>query len=61
MFDTVAAIRVYDVIRAFGGALFLSGAIVMFYNVWMTVRQGTAAAPAPDALAGAAPAAAGGR
>jgi cytochrome c oxidase cbb3-type subunit I/II len=59
--ETVAAIRIYDVIRAFGGALFVSGAFVMFYNVWMTIRQGTAEAPAPDTLAGAAPAVAGGR
>jgi cytochrome c oxidase cbb3-type subunit 1 len=59
--ETVAAIRIYDVIRAFGGALFVGGAFVMFYNVWMTIRQGTAEAPAPESLAGAAPAVAGGR
>jgi cytochrome c oxidase cbb3-type subunit 1 len=55
--ETVAAIRVYDVIRACGGALFLSGALIMFYNVIMTIRQGTARVPAPAPLpAGALPA-----
>jgi cytochrome c oxidase cbb3-type subunit 1 len=43
--ETVAAIHVYDVIRAAGGALFLSGVGVMFYNVAMTIRQGSAAIP----------------
>ena len=43
--DTVAAIRLYDVIRAVGGALFLSGVFIMFYNVWKTVAQGSAAIP----------------
>ena len=45
--ESVAAIRIYDVIRALGGALFLGGAVLMFYNVLMTIRRGTAAAPAP--------------
>jgi cytochrome c oxidase cbb3-type subunit 1 len=45
--QSVAAIRIYDVIRALGGALFLGGAVLMFYNVLMTIRQGTAAPPAP--------------
>jgi cytochrome c oxidase cbb3-type subunit 1 len=58
--ETVAAIRVYDVIRAAGGAVFLSGALIMFWNVWMTIRQGTAAAPAPTRLGGATPVPAGG-
>jgi cytochrome c oxidase cbb3-type subunit 1 len=57
--DSVAAIRIYDVIRVGGGALFFSGALLMFYNVLMTIRQGTAAAPAP--LPGAAAAVAGAR
>jgi cytochrome c oxidase cbb3-type subunit 1 len=46
--ETVAAIRVYDVIRAVGGAVFLSGVFIMLYNVWMTVRQGTASIPEPS-------------
>ena len=57
--ESVAAIRIYDVIRVFGGVLFLSGACIMFYNVIMTIRQGTAEAPEP-ALS-AAPALAGGQ
>lgn len=46
--ESVAAIRIYDIIRAGGGALFLLGALVMFYNVLMTIRQGTAEAPDPS-------------
>jgi cytochrome c oxidase cbb3-type subunit 1 len=57
--ETVSAIHVYDIIRAGGGAVFLSGVFVMFYNVIMTIRQGTATAPEPDWVA--APAVAGGR
>jgi cytochrome c oxidase cbb3-type subunit 1 len=45
--ETVTAIRVYDMIRAVGGALYLSGALFMLYNVWRTVRQGTTRVPAP--------------
>jgi cytochrome c oxidase cbb3-type subunit 1 len=45
--ESVSAILVYDVIRAAGGALFLCGALLMFYNVGMTIRQGTARIPAP--------------
>jgi cytochrome c oxidase cbb3-type subunit 1 len=53
--ESVSAILVYDVIRAVGGALFLGGVLVMFYNVGMTIRQGTARAPAPlEPAAGAA-------
>jgi cbb3-type cytochrome c oxidase subunit I len=59
--ETVEAIRVYDVIRVFGGVLFLSGALLMFYNVIMTIRQGTARAPAPAPLRAAVLPAAGGR
>lgn len=47
--ETVAAIRVYDIIRASGGALYLLGALFMVYNVWMTVRSGSARAPDPAA------------
>ncbi|HXK23171.1 MAG TPA: cytochrome-c oxidase, cbb3-type subunit I [Myxococcota bacterium] len=43
--ESVAAIHVYDVIRAAGGALFLSGVFVMLYNVARTIRQGTTAVP----------------
>jgi cytochrome c oxidase cbb3-type subunit 1 len=43
--ETVAAIHVYDVIRAGGGALFLSGVLIMAYNVVRTIQQGSAELP----------------
>nr|WP_314092045.1 cytochrome-c oxidase, cbb3-type subunit I [uncultured Shinella sp.] len=43
--DTLLAMYPYYIARAFGGLLFLIGAIVAAYNVWMTVRS-----PAPAAL-----------
>jgi cytochrome c oxidase cbb3-type subunit 1 len=43
--DTVAAKFPMYVVRALGGTLFLSGGIVMCYNLWMTVRR----APAKEA------------
>jgi len=48
--ETVSAKHVENVIRALGGAMFLSGALIMAYNLWRTVRlpshqQETAAAP----------------
>ena len=58
--ETVSAIRIYDVIRAGGGALFLSGVFVMLYNVIRTIQQGSAEVPeTPPGLATVA--AAGGR
>ena len=35
--DTVAALHPMFLLRAFGGVLYLSGALVMTYNVWMTL------------------------
>jgi cytochrome c oxidase cbb3-type subunit 1 len=32
----------FYVIRAAGGALFLIGALIMAFNLWMTVRAGEA-------------------
>jgi cytochrome c oxidase cbb3-type subunit 1 len=52
--ETVAAIHVYDVIRAGGGALFLSGVLLMVYNVVRTIQQGTSEVPAPRLAAAAA-------
>ncbi|QRM55893.1 cytochrome-c oxidase, cbb3-type subunit I [Sinorhizobium sp. BG8] len=40
--DTLVAMYPYYIARAFGGLLFLAGAVVASYNVWMTIRQ-----PAP--------------
>jgi len=43
--ETLAAIRIYDVLRAVGGAVFLGGALIMAWNVTCTVRQGSRAVP----------------
>jgi cytochrome c oxidase cbb3-type subunit 1 len=37
----------FYIIRAAGGALFLIGALIMAYNLWMTVRAGEAEELAP--------------
>ena len=59
--ETVAAKHVANVVRAFGGLLYLTGALIMIYNLWMTVASkkvassaepttaALPAAPAPDA------------
>jgi cytochrome c oxidase cbb3-type subunit 1 len=49
--ETVQAMHPYYIIRAVGGALYLSGALIMAYNLWKTVTSGvpvarTAAVPA---------------
>jgi cytochrome c oxidase cbb3-type subunit 1 len=36
--ETVEAMHPFYVIRAFGGVLFLAGALVMVYNLWRTAR-----------------------
>src|SRR3954467_10105534 len=36
--ETVAAMHPYYVVRAFAGILFLSGALIMVYNMWRTAR-----------------------
>ncbi len=36
--ETVAAMHPYYVIRAFGGLLYLSGTLIMAYNLWRTAR-----------------------
>ncbi len=61
--ESVSAIRVYDVIRAGGGTIFLFGVFLMFYNVMMTIRQGSAAIPEtePPLAPATAPAVGGGR
>ncbi|MCZ0733465.1 cytochrome-c oxidase, cbb3-type subunit I [Phreatobacter sp. AB_2022a] len=45
--ETVDAMHPYYVIRALGGALFVIGALIMAYNLIMTVRQGEAEAAEP--------------
>jgi cytochrome c oxidase cbb3-type subunit 1 len=37
--DSLDAMHPYYIARAIGGLLFLLGALVAYYNVWMTVRQ----------------------
>jgi cytochrome c oxidase cbb3-type subunit I/II len=49
--ETVAAMHPYYVIRALGGGLFLLGALIMVYNLWMTVRvSAPRAEPVPSNL-----------
>ncbi len=38
--ETVAAMKPYYIIRALGGALFLTGGLIMAWNIWMTIRHG---------------------
>ncbi|MDH5489099.1 MAG: cytochrome-c oxidase, cbb3-type subunit I [Rhodospirillaceae bacterium] len=48
--ETVEAMHPYYVIRALGGVLFLIGALIMVYNLWMTAK-GKTRNEAPIALA----------
>jgi cytochrome c oxidase cbb3-type subunit 1 len=43
--ETTAALHPYYVIRALGGGLFLAGALIMAFNLWMTVRAAPRAEP----------------
>ncbi|MCA3564432.1 MAG: cytochrome-c oxidase, cbb3-type subunit I [Methylocystis sp.] len=47
--ETVAAMHPFYVIRAMGGALFLTGALIMVFNVWKTITVGeeVSSVPAP--------------
>ena len=47
--ETVEAMHPFYVIRAMGGALFLIGALIMAFNLWMTVRSGAVSAPRAEA------------
>jgi cytochrome c oxidase cbb3-type subunit I len=38
--ETVEAMKPFYIIRAMGGALFLTGALVMVFNVWKTIMAG---------------------
>jgi cytochrome c oxidase cbb3-type subunit I len=40
--ESVEAMHPFYIIRAAGGALFLTGALIMAYNLWMTVNAGEA-------------------
>ena len=45
--ETVEAMHPYYVIRALGGVFYLTGALIMAFNLWKTVTEGEAAEPAP--------------
>jgi cytochrome c oxidase cbb3-type subunit 1 len=49
--ETVEAMHPFYVIRALGGLLFLTGALLMAFNLWKTVNSAQAVAPAGVALA----------
>ncbi|HEY9234490.1 cytochrome-c oxidase, cbb3-type subunit I [Phenylobacterium koreense] len=49
--ETVAAKHIENVIRAVGGLMYLSGAVIMAYNLWRTVRMESTATDA-QALGG---------
>ncbi len=48
--ESVEAMHPFYVIRAAGGALFLTGSLIMAYNLWMTVRAGEVEVQSPVAL-----------
>ena len=50
--ETVEAMEPFYLIRALGGFLFLAGALLMVFNIWMTIRS-----PDADAVPAARPAA----
>ena len=39
--DSLIAMHPYYIARAIGGLLFLIGAMVGCYNIWMTIRTGS--------------------
>jgi cytochrome c oxidase cbb3-type subunit 1 len=47
--ETVTFMHVPYVVRALGGAFFLSGVIIMAYNIYMTIRQARAEQAAMEA------------
>jgi cytochrome c oxidase cbb3-type subunit 1 len=56
--ETVAAMHPFYLIRALGGVLFLTGALIMAYNLWRTVRGDVRVEAGLSAPAKVAPAAA---
>jgi cytochrome c oxidase cbb3-type subunit 1 len=46
--DSLVAMHPYYIARAIGGLLFLLGAIVGSYNIWMTIRQDSTAPETPE-------------
>jgi cytochrome c oxidase cbb3-type subunit 1 len=52
--ESVAAMHPFYVMRAIGGMFYLTGMVLMAYNVYMTIRQGVAAEAAGTRAATAA-------
>src|SRR5215475_4932942 len=50
--DSLVAMRPYYIARAIDGLFFLIGAVIGFYNIWMTIRPETWAADARAAALG---------
>ena len=48
--DTVEAKYAMYVVRGLGGVMYLTGALIMAYNLWMTVKKGEAKAETPAAV-----------
>ncbi len=48
--DTVAVLHPYYIIRALGGLMFLAGALIMCWNLYMTATRGERKEPAPAAV-----------
>jgi cytochrome c oxidase cbb3-type subunit 1 len=46
--DTVAAKFPMYVVRGLGGVMFLTGALIMVWNLWMTVKKGRSARTPPS-------------
>ncbi len=49
--ETVSAKHVENVIRMVGGLMYLSGAVIMAYNLWRTIRMPSATQVEADAAA----------
>ena len=47
--DTLVAMHPYYIARAIGGLLFLTGAVIGSYNIWMTIRMARPVAAVADA------------
>jgi cytochrome c oxidase cbb3-type subunit 1 len=43
--DSLVAMHPYYIARAVGGLFFLLGAVIGLYNIWMTIRTASQAAP----------------
>ncbi len=50
--DSLVAMHPYYFARAVGGLLFLIGAIIGFYNIWMTIRMAANAETSSEAVIG---------